>query len=508
MALQFPSLSILFPFFLFLFILLKLTGILKNKNTTSKQPPGPRKLPLIGNLHQLAGSLPHHALRDLAKKYGPLMHVQLGQVSTVVISSPEIAKQVMKTHDVIFATRPQMLVSKIMSYDSTDIVFAPYGEYWRQIRKICIMELLSPKQVQALKHIREDEISNLIKLLASKEGTTMNLTEEIYSMTYSGTSRAAFGKKSKDQEEYISVMTEVMKLSSGFYIADLYPSVGFLHSISGITKKFMNMHQQADRILEDIVNQHKIERNSTGKGKGEDQSDEYLVDVLLKLQEDEKQEFRLTTRNIKAVLQDIFTAGSDASATTIEWAISEMLKNPSILRKAQDEVRQVFDGKGYVDDSELHQLKYMKLVIKETLRLHPPLPLLLPRESQDKCEINGYQIPAKTKVLINAWAIGRDSNFWDDGECFKPERFLDSTIEFKGTNNFEYIPFGGGRRVCPGMTFGLATVELSVAKLLYHFDWKLPNEMKPTELSMEETFGATVARKDHLHLIPIVRRPF
>ena len=198
----------------------------------------------------------------------------------------------------------------------------------------------------------------------------------------------------------------------------------------------------------------------------------------------------------------MFAAGSETSATTIDWVMAEMIKNPKVMKKAQDEVRQVFNRNGSVDETCISEMKYLDCVIKETLRLHPSAPLLLPRESRDKCEINGYEIPAKTRVMINAWAMARDPRYWTDPESFMPERFLDSSVDFRGTN-FEYIPFGAGRRICPGMLFGLINVEVPLAMLLYHFDWKLPNGMKHEDFDMTEMFGLTVGRKQALNLIPV-----
>ena len=186
--------------------------------------------------------------------------------------------------------------------------------------------------------------------------------------------------------------------------------------------------------------------------------------------------------------------------------MAEMIKNPRAMNKAQLEVREVFDMKGMVDEICIDQLKYLKSVVKETLRLHPPAPLILPRECAQACEINGFHIPVKTKVFINVWAIARDPNYWSEPERFYPERFIDSSIDFKGCN-FEYIPFGAGRRICPGSTFGLKNVELALAFLLYHFDWKLPNGMKNEDLDMTEQSGVTVTRKADLFLIHITFRP-
>ena len=184
----------------------------------------------------------------------------------------------------------------------------------------------------------------------------------------------------------------------------------------------------------------------------------------------------------------------------MDWALVELIKNPRILKEAQREVREVFDEEGKVDETGLTKLKYLKLVIKEVLRMHPPAPLLLPRECGQKCEIQGYEIPMNTKVIVNAWAIGRDAKYWNDPETFYPERFVDSSVDFKGVD-FEYIPFGAGRRMCPGINFGLANVELPLAMLLYHFDWELPSGMKNEDLDMTETFGITQRRKEDLYLI-------
>lgn len=206
------------------------------------------------------------------------------------------------------------------------------------------------------------------------------------------------------------------------------------------------------------------------------------------------------------ILKDVFGGGSETSSTTITWAMAEMIKNPRIMEKVQAEVREVFNKEGKPNESGIEKLKYLKCVVKETLRLHPPGALLLPRECGQACEIKGYNIPFKSKVIINAWAIGRDPNHWTEAERFNPERFVENSVDFKG-NNFEFIPFGAGRRICPGINFGLINVEFPLALLMYHFDWKLPNGMKNEDLDMTETFGAAVTRKDDLYLIPITYNP-
>ncbi|XP_050216851.1 desmethyl-deoxy-podophyllotoxin synthase-like [Mercurialis annua] len=500
MELKFLSFSVLFTTLIFILTALKIW----KKSKFSDLPPGPWKLPLIGNLHQLAlaGSHPHRCLRDFANKFGSVMRLQLGEITMFVVSSPDSAKQVMKTHDIVFAQRPFVLSVGIITYNFTNIAFSPNSDYWRQLRKICITELLSPKRVQSFRSIREEEMSNLIAVISSSCGKPINLTRKIFSLIYGNTARISFGKKCKDQEAFISVVDEILEAASGFGVADLFPSFKILHHISGTMSKLRRIQGEADRILESIIADHRASKRATVAG--DDQED--LVDVLLRLQEHGNLEFPLTTDNIKAVLQDIFVAGSETSSTTVEWAISEMLKNPRTLKKAQEEVRELCSKKANVDETDLQELDYLKLVIKETLRLHPPAPLLIPRESKEQCEINGYKIPSKSKIIINAWAIGRDPNYWPEAETFNPERFLDNNIDYKG-NNFEYIPFGAGRRMCPGISFGIANVELPLAQLLYHFDWKLADGQKLESLDMAESFGTSVRRKHDLQLIPIPYHP-
>ncbi|KAL2322787.1 hypothetical protein Fmac_027166 [Flemingia macrophylla] len=445
-------------------------GSKSKSSTTTKLPPGPWKLPLIGNLHHLFGSTPpYQVLRNLATKFGPLMHLKLGEVSHLIVSSPEIAKEIMKTNDITFSNRPQILVSKV-AYNAKCIAFSPHGTYWRQVRKICTQELLASKNVKCFRSIREEEVSAFITTISSSEGLVVNLSEMIYSLTYGITTRAALGEKCMHQKELISIVEEAVHLAGGLCVADLYPSIIWLQMFSVVKAK-------------------------TEKLKGFQQPNN-----------DNPLNHSLTDDDVKAVIVDVFSAGTETSSAVVEWAMSEMVKNPKVMEKAQAEVRRVYNIKGHVDETELNQLTYLKCVIKETMRLHPPAPLLLPRESKERCEINGYEIPAGTRVLINAWSIGRNPKYWADADTFNPERFFDTSIDYRGTN-YEYIPFGAGRRMCPGIAFAIADIELPRAQLLYHFDWSLPNGIRHVELDMSESFGLTAARKNGLCLIPTIYHP-
>jgi flavonoid 6-hydroxylase len=255
--------------------------VTKKSNSTPNLPPGPWKLPIIGNIHNLIGSLPHHKLRDLSTKHGPLMHLKLGEVSTIIVSSSEYAKEVLKTHDLIFASRPPILASKIMSYDSLGMSFSPYGDYWRQLRKICTLELLSSKRVQYFQPLRVEELNNLIKTISSKEGTPMNLTKEVFSTIFTITSRVAFGKKCKDNQKFISVVKESVAVAGGFELGDLFPSYKWLQNISGLKHKLEKLHKQADKIMQNIIDDHREAKKSRVNEDEGEKVEEDLVDVLL-----------------------------------------------------------------------------------------------------------------------------------------------------------------------------------------------------------------------------------
>ncbi|XP_059433534.1 cytochrome P450 71D8-like [Corylus avellana] len=490
--LSFPLLTCFF----FLFILLNIWTKSKAKCQNHKLPPGPWKLPLIGNLHQLASSSsqPHHFLGDLAKKHGPIMKLQLGEVSAIIISSPNSAKELLKTHDTIFANQPRILAAEVVSYDSLGVFFTPFGDYWRQIRKIYVMELLSAMRVQSFRTIREEEVLNLIKSVSLSGGLPINLSEKVFSLMNRIISRAAFGKECKYENELIYLLKEANSLTGVFNLFDVFPSLKFLSFLTSLEKIRKNL----DKILDDII-KDKMQTSAATLASNDDSGGNDVVDVLLEHWGTSELDSNMGRNHIKAITLEVIFAGSETSATTIEWAMSELLRNPRVLEKAQAVVRRVLGGSENIDETDIQKLDYLKLVVKETLRLHPPV-ALIPRESSEKRELSGYMIPSNTKVFINVWAIGRDPEYWIDADCFRPERFNNSCIDFKDIN-FEYIPFGGGKRICPGISFALAAIELTLSQLLYHFNWKLPNEIKPEELDMSELLGLACKRRNDLCLV-------
>ncbi|CAH9123542.1 unnamed protein product [Cuscuta epithymum] len=495
--------------------LLSTIGKLINKKPL---PPGPWKLPIIGSLHHLIGELPHRSLTRLSRKYGPLMHLQLGEVPAIVVSSPEMAKAVTKTHDLAFSNRPRLMALDLVFYKCTDIAFAPYGDYWREMRRICILELLTAKMVKSFGSIRQDELRKLVSSVTvssslSSSLSVVNVMKKVMWFNSSMTCRAAFGRiklSSRDKEKLIAKVTEVLSYAGGFDVADLFPSRKWIPYVCGSRSRLLTLHRGLDKIYESMIEEH--EENTTCRSNEEEEED--IVDVLLRV--GQVGEHRLTRDNIKAVINDLFSAGSETTATTATWAMSELMRNRCVMDKAQEEVRSTINGGKTTaatsfDDDEVEKLTYLKLVIRETLRLHPPIPLLLPRESSEEIVIGGFTIPPKTRAIVNAWAIGRDPEVWEDPEAFWPERFMNNNSSAAAVeadvhgNHYELLPFGAGRRVCPGVRFGLANVTHSLAALLYHFDWELPPGVTTENFDMSETMGLKATRKKDLCL---VARPY
>ncbi|WVZ79268.1 hypothetical protein U9M48_026869 [Paspalum notatum var. saurae] len=476
----------------------------------TRLPPGPWQLPVIGSMHHLTGQLPHRAMRDLARRHGPVMLLHIGEVPTLVISSREAAREVMKTHDTSFATRQLSTTVRVLTNGGRGISFAPYGDSWRQLRKISITELLSARRVLSFRAIREEEVSAMLRACAAAaaESRPIEMRARLSAFVADATVRAVIGDRCKYRDVFLRELGRSLELAAGFNPADLWPSSRLVGWLSSALRRAEQCRDMVYGILDGIIKEH-LERMEGGGGAGAAGEAEDILGVLLKIQKDDSLPIPLDMDMLKSFIFDIFGAGSETSATTLEWAIVELIRNTKAMRRATAEVRGAFGARGAVSEHALGELRYLHLVIRETLRLHTPLPLLLPRLSQEPCRVLGYDVPPGTTVLVNAWALGRDEGCWPgDPEEFRPERFEAeaSAVEFKGAD-FELLPFGAGRRMCPGMSFGLANIELALASLLFHFDWEAPGVSSPGEFDMTEAFGITARRKASLLLRPILRVP-
>ncbi|THU57067.1 hypothetical protein C4D60_Mb11t23860 [Musa balbisiana] len=445
---------------------------------THDMPPSPPKLPFVGNFHQL-GSLPHRSLHALSQKHGPLMLLRLGQVPTLVVSSPDGARDVMRNHDQVFASRPALKPAKVLFDGTTDLALAPYGDSWRQLRKICAFHLLSSIRVQSYRLIRQEEVGFMIRKISSQASptTSVDMSEIFYSFANDILCRVVSGKFNREEGRNVLFREPIREFSvllGKFYVGDYFPRLGWVDVLFGSMERAKKSKKRWDDLLDGVIQEHE-DRSAKGD---DDDDDKDFVDVLLSLREDPANHALLTPQTVKALLMDIFSGGTETSYVTLEYAMAELVRSPRVMAKLQHQVRGIASRrKGTVTEEELDEMVYLKAIIKEVLRLYPPAPLLLPRELMEDCQIQGYNIPKKTRVIVNAWAISRDPSHWEAPDEFKPERFMgDGAMDFKG-NDFEFIPFGAGRRICPGMSFAIASLELALANLVYHFDWELPGGM-------------------------------
>ncbi|KAM4115363.1 hypothetical protein ACJW30_04G143800 [Castanea mollissima] len=468
-------------------------------------PPSPPKLPFIGNLHQL-GTFPHRSLQALSKKYGSVMHLDLGHTPTLVVSSVAMAREVMKTQDIIFSNRPKSTCANIFLYGCTDVAFSSYGEYWRQAKKICVLELLSLKRVQSFQYVRDEEVAILINNIRESclQEASLNLSDMLIATTNNIVSRCVLGQKFEGDGKsgFGHLSRRIMELFTAFCLGDFFPSLKWIDVLTGTVPSMKATFRELDAFFDEVMEEHE-----TIKSNEENPSNKDFVDILLQLQKNPMLDFELTNDNIKAILVDMFVGGTDTTSTILEWLMAELIKAPSTMKRAQEEVRRIMGKKSKIDVNDITQMDYLKCVIKETLRLHPPIPLMVPRETSTSVKFGGYDIPPKTRVFVNSWAVHRDPEVWDRPEEFLPERFIDNPIDFKG-QDFELFPFGCGRRACPGYTFGVASIEYVVANLLYWFDWKLPNpSVMREDLDMSEVSALVVSKKIPLHLVPSLNSP-
>lgn len=497
--------------FIVMFICKYLLKTKRSSNVDPELPRGPSPWPIIGNLHML-GELPHRALKDLAHKYGPIMLLRLGSVRTVVVSSPDMAKQFLRTHDLIFASRPTLTAGKHLFYDCKDVAFAPYGDYWKRMRKICVVELLSPRRIESLQSVRNEEMSEMIHSIwhESENGAkAVNLRKALSSLSANIICRTLMGRKysreAPDKLAGIKGLPELMRtaqdLIGAFDIGDFIPFLGWF-DLQGIRRRMRKVRREFDALVEEIIDAHTESRKKNERANGGREKD--FVEVLLDLSENASSSNIVSGNDIKALLLEMLMAGTDTTSVTIEWAMFETLKNPAVSKKVQDELVSAVGKDGRVKPRDLPSLVYLQSVVKETLRLHPTLPLLVPHESMEVCSAAGYRIPAKTRLIVNAWAIGRDPDAWgDDALAFKPERFMQGgthqNIDVSG-QHFELIPFGSGRRACPGMGLALEVLTLALAHLFHCFDWTL--ECREELNTSEEKFGMVMPPRFQVFAVP------
>ncbi|KAG2664955.1 hypothetical protein I3760_16G106900 [Carya illinoinensis] len=489
--------------FLFKFIFNKLT---RPKASNLKLPPSPPMIPFIGHLH-LLGPLFHESLQNLSTKYGPIFNLRLG-VSRwcMVVQSASAAKEIFKTQDLSFAQHPKLAFSDEIPYGESGFFSAPYGDYWKFIKKVCVNELFSTRQLERSRALREEELDRLLHKVfeSAKKKDVVDVGVELMKLTNNTVCRMAMStrcaEKNDEAERIRELVKETFEVGSKLFIGDvLGPLKRLAFWLYG--SQVLDVTMRFDELLEKILKKHEDQIR-----KGENIED--LMDVLLKVYSDDKAEFKMTRTHIKSLFLDIFVGSTGTSTEAIVWTLAELINHPNVFRKLREEIKSVVGGSRLVQESDVVNLPYLQAVVKETLRLYPPLPVTT-RECRQACKIEGFDVPQNTMVAINLYAIMRDPELWDNPNEFWPERFLASSKEHDQDGsvgeNSNFLTFGAGRRACPGGKIGLIMMHTAVAAMVQCFDWKVEGDHEnPVKVNMEVGKGVFIHLAHPLKCLPVI----
>ncbi|KAM3304802.1 cytochrome CYP82D47 [Capsicum chacoense] len=458
---------------------------------------------------QWTSNMPHKVLSHMAEKYGPVFQLKLGVNQVVVVSDHKIVKECFTTNDMAFANRPKTLASEILGYSYAMFAFAPYGSYWREIRKIGTLELLSARRIEMFSHIREFEVKSAVKEIYDK-GSNLNGVVKMEMKEWFGNLimnimiKMLFGVQYEGDEDEEKRRAQKatrrsFELLGAFVVADFLPYLRWL-DIGGHEKALKETAKEIDCLGEEWLAEHKRKRKLRVNKSGDEED---FMDVMLSICEDKDLPGHFDADTIiKATCMAMQSAGTDTIIVTLTWTLSLLLNNYEALKKAQDEL-DIHVGKDrWVQESDLKNLVYLQAIVNELLRLYPAAPLLLPHESIEDCAVSGYDIPKGTRLLVNIWKFHYDPDIWPNPHEFKPEGFLTThkDVNVRG-NHFELMPFGSGRRMCPGVSLGLQVVQYVMVVLLQGFKITSPSD---EPIDMSESFGLTILNASPLkvHLTP------
>ncbi|GMY28562.1 cytochrome P450 CYP82D47-like [Fagus crenata] len=466
--------------------------------------------PLIGHLPLLGGTQPPHiTLGAMADKYGPIFTIKIGLHRALVVSSWEMAKECYTTNDLAVSSRSKLVAAKHLGYNFAMFGFAPHGPYWREMRKITTLELLSTRRLEQLSYVRVSEVEmflkGLYKLWTKKKNESgqilVEMKEWFGDMSLNVILRMVAGKRyfgvgdvdhEKEARCCQKAVREFFRLLGLFVLSDAIPYLGWL-DWGGHVKAMKRTAKELDNILGEWLEEHKLKRAS---GEVRDQD---FMDVMLSVTDGtDFAGYDADTIN-KATCLNIIAGGNDTTTITLTWAISLLLNNRHVLKKVQDELDVQVGKERMVNELDINKLVYLQAIVKETLRLYPSAPLSGPREFTENCIIGGYHVPTGTRLITNLWKIQTDPRIWSDPLKFKPERFLTThkDVDFGG-KNFEFIPFGSGRRVCPGASFGILMVQLALANFLHMYEISTTSN---TQVDMTESFGLTNIKATPLEVL-------
>ncbi|KAK9716528.1 hypothetical protein RND81_06G239400 [Saponaria officinalis] len=495
------------------FALIIFTTLILNRYKTAKKlklaPVAGGGWPIIGHLPNLHPSkLPHKVLSSMANEYGPIFRISIGVHQAVVISSSDLAKECLSTNDKAASGRPKSIAAELMSYNYAAFGFCSYGPYWRTMRKIGMFELLSNHRVSVLSYVWISEINMFLKNMydtwnieKNESGFVLVDMKKLFGdMALQIMLRIVSSKQSSaNKKESVRIQNAIrmfFKSVGSFIIGDAIP---FLRCLDlGREEKVMKrVFADIDDILEGWLKEHKEKRNDV-KGN----QDQDFMDVMLSvLDHDAPKDCNYDADTInKATCLTMIAGGTDTTTVTLTWALTLLMNNPEALKKAKEELTLVVGNERQVTKEDIPKLEYLQAIVKETFRLYPAGPLMAPREFIDDCTINDYNVVKGTRLIVNLHKIFRDPMYWESPTEFRPERFLGSDsrdIDFTG-RHFEFFPFGAGRRICPGSSFALQVVHLTLANVLHGFKFFRPND---APIDMSESFGLTNMKKEPLNLL-------
>ncbi|XP_040985809.1 flavonoid 3'-monooxygenase CYP75B137-like [Juglans microcarpa x Juglans regia] len=479
----------------------------QRKTAVPPLPPGPRGLPIVGYL-PFVGTELHTKFHQLCGIYGPIYKVWLGNKLAIVISSPSLVKEVVRDQDAIFSNRDSTIVTRIVTYGAVDIAFSPNGADWKMLRKMFVREMLSPANLDSTFPLRREEVRNTIRNLYDKKGTHIDLGDlafitvmnAIMNMLWGGTLRGEEG--AKFGAEFKHIFAELLMILGKPNVSDLFPALARF-DLQGIRKKAKRISETIGGVLDYVIDkQIKSLAKAKEEGTTKTQQKDFLR-VILELSEQDDGAPSMSMTQIKALLFDIVIGASDTTTTISEWVMAWLLKHPEIMRKVTEELTEIVGLDNLVEESHLPKLHYLEAVIKEALRLHPAGTFLL-RTPSESSIIGGYHVPKGSSIFLHIWAIQRDPKYWDNPLEFKPERFLNNAyggFDYSG-NNFKYLPFGSGRRICAGLALGERTLKYILASLLHSYEWKLP---QGSEIEFSDTYGMITKKKNPTIAIPTPR---
>ncbi|CAK8542256.1 unnamed protein product [Lathyrus sativus] len=475
-------------------ILIFILRKLNQTESSTKLPPGPQPLPIIGNILKL-GKNPHKSLTKLSKIYGPIMTLKLGTITTIVISSPQVAKQVLQENSQIFSNRTIPHAGYTHDHDKFSLVWLPTLDLWRKLRKICATKIFSTKMLDSTEVLRQQKLQQLLNYVneKSKKGEAFDIGEAVFTTVLNSISNTLFSMdlahaiQGEESQGFKKIIWGIMEEAGKPNFSDFFPILRPL-DLQGVYANVTNYVKKLYKIFDEII-EERISSRST-KGDSEDVYNDVL-DSLLKSNNIGETALELSRDEMMHLFMDLFVAGIDTTSSTIEWIMTELLRNPEKLTKAKKELCQEIGKDEVIEESHIIKLPFLQAVVKETLRLHPPAPFLLPHKCDESVNILGFNVPKNAQILVNVWAMGRDSTIWKNPNMFIPEIFLECDINYKG-NSFELIPFGASKRICPGLPLAQRSVHLMVASLLHNFEWKLIDGLKPEDMNMEENFGLTL----------------